>query len=925
MRIFRGARLVFIPRGASGGIWYRFLRLLRGVLLAGALGIGPAGAADEFVWRPDSPIKDIASPGLVASHAAAADFTGDGLTDLAVTYAFSEQVRLYRGDGEGGFSEYGQLEVGIHEGAGRDLPRQIVIEDFDADGFLDLAILCSGNPDVHAPPSLGICHGAPRGLFEPFEPIELLAENTAADSFPLVLRGARLAGDDAPSLLVGHFDSAQFTVIRHLRGRQWRKPVTFQVDARGAGPADLEPVDLDFDGLTDLIVLNRRDIQFWQGDADGRFGYRGRLEAEFANAAFTAMAPADFDRNGAWDLVVLDGAHSRLLLYLNLAFDADFERRLVYPFTGDIASTNHREGPIDLVLHDANQDGWDDVAVAFLQSGGGSRLLGRADGAPDPLRLPPLDFGTGPGPRAILSAHIDADGLPDLVTVNEGAAGEAQHDITVDLAIHGVGGPAPQTGLNAQAPGRGISPYLDRPVGLAWDEERDALWLMDRRRRRLVRLDDDGELQSELPLDSANQAGPLDPMDLTVDPAGELWLADRLGAQVVHLRAHGERAGGFSTLAAGLTRPSGIAHAASPFRLYVSDAASRRLVAFDAAGAVIQTWERAPMRDLAWDAEHGILWGVPEAEPQVLINLGIASDDDDDDDKTDQPAQLALHEVAPLLKQERIRAIAFGEEGPWILTERGALIETDDDGELESIRELRLLRDIAAAAPADAGGLWLIDSGLLATLVRIDAGGAVQSRHQLNHPAMSDPIRPLGLARRNERLYLLDGRNGQVRPVEGDRLDAPPVALLPMPPRPSGLCYDESTDSFYSVAPGRLIQLQPLGPEDGAALASDAVVSWYPLPATHPPSSLTRGREPGELMIYSADRPSVMFLDLQAPGVRLITPLLLNLVDFVPRIVLAEEAAAGVWRLVGSGDEPVQEIRIPTVTSALESGWTRYR
>lgn len=89
------------------------------------------------VFRGDSaggflPELDIPVPGRGVLSFARGDLDEDGSIDLLVPCQLSDQVFLYRGDGNGGFGEPEEIWAGI-------APQPVTVSDLDRDGHLDFA------------------------------------------------------------------------------------------------------------------------------------------------------------------------------------------------------------------------------------------------------------------------------------------------------------------------------------------------------------------------------------------------------------------------------------------------------------------------------------------------------------------------------------------------------------------------------------------------------------------------------------------------------------------------------------------------------------------------------------------------------------------------------------------------------------------
>ena len=95
----------------------------------------------------------ISNDGLVPQDVVAADFNHDGFDDLAICYAGDDTVRWFLGNGDGTLTFRGEREVGVQPGPVNDHPRAMVAEDFDRDGFIDLAVFSVWPASASRPPT----------------------------------------------------------------------------------------------------------------------------------------------------------------------------------------------------------------------------------------------------------------------------------------------------------------------------------------------------------------------------------------------------------------------------------------------------------------------------------------------------------------------------------------------------------------------------------------------------------------------------------------------------------------------------------------------------------------------------------------------------------------------------------------------------
>jgi len=907
--------------------------------------------------------------GRVPQDVVSADFNRDGLADLAIAFAFDDAVRWYYGRGDGTFSFQGKAEVGVHPGSLNDLPRALLAHDFDGDGFTDLAVLCSGNPGPPQPtePSLGILYGDPVGGFEPFRPVAMAPDLAPAPAFSVALAAGTIDADDRLDLVVGHFDSNQVSVILHGGRRRWKTPLLIPVATAGEGPTAFSIADFDFDGATDLVLANRKDLQLWRGNGTGEFPWK----ATFADGAdFTVVAAADFDEDGLRDLAALDGSGQSADLYMGLHADGSTERVLALPLV-DNASFPAGQGPADLVLYDANLDGRDDLALIYLVSGGGSLLLSQpraavpqeAD-APLPLRFH-HGFSTAQKPRSIIAADLNRDRMKDLAVIHEGDSSVGSNqDLVVELNALKPYQAERLIPQSSSVPGRQLAAYLGRPRGLGWDPVRSALWTLDREERRLVRLSPESHVQFSVSLKALSANPPVDPTDLAVDGDGYLWITDRLSASVFRFRpgmGTDSLKRVFSTTGVGLLRPSGIAVDHDADRLLISDERRPVIMSFSLTGKLKNIYTITtgrPALDLAWDGAaeeppaHGRLWaalGDLESEPPDLdsqpwpgqiVVLGL----DDEQGEAAPAAQVTLGAVGDALSPTFLRSVAvdrmkWGERAGYrlgALTDSGTLmlahVGIDENApsspgslgpgdptiiaSIEGIWELSLLRNVRSIARGSEGAVLLADGGPMATLVVVGPGDEVLQARMLNEPAPR-PVRIEGLSAGPGRIYVLDGLHEEIRAYETDGAFVSALGGEALEGRrPRGLHFEPATSHFFVGTAGRLIELD----SDGTWVRECRT------PTTAAPGSISSGQRPGEVMLFSPSRNQFYYCDLgETPSLRKT----LVATQWLPSRFAPNAAALGTQAnelvMAGSGEPTLLRLKLGLPLASAGNVWSLYR
>jgi len=183
------------------------------------------GTPTPFVFDAPTVIDLGGGPADVAN----ADFTGDGLQDLAVSRYNQADILVLRNDGGLAFSSLLNVPVG-------DNPNYLVTADFNRDGRADLVVSNSASGTI------SVLFGSGNGFS---------GQSYPAGLGPTALMAQDLSGDGVPDILVTSLVGGDFRVM--VGDGQGGFP-TLPTFPGTAGATDALLQDMTGDGLADLLI-----------------------------------------------------------------------------------------------------------------------------------------------------------------------------------------------------------------------------------------------------------------------------------------------------------------------------------------------------------------------------------------------------------------------------------------------------------------------------------------------------------------------------------------------------------------------------------------------------------------------------------------------------------------------------------------------
>jgi hypothetical protein len=324
---------------------------------------------------------DTPSPALAVRMG---DFTGDGVTDLAVLTA--KALYVYLGDGKGAF-----------------LPPTAYAVPAEADGLTVADLLGNGKLDLLVGDSYGdvlVLLGNGDGTFEPYHEANQAVTLAVAD---LTGNGSKdvIYADQGLDRVVVDYGAGGTTVLGdHATGL--------------LDPGAVKLADLNGDGIPDLVVANSgsNNVLIYPGLGNGQFGpavnggrgyFVGTNPVGITVANLTGALP---------DLVVADKGSNQVSILLNTS-----QQGGTISFNAGPRLNSGGIGPVSTVVGYFTGSPNQDILVSNSGSNNVALLPGVGGGFFNDTNPQTFAVGTNPGP--IFTGNFD--GKPDLVTVNAGS------------------------------------------------------------------------------------------------------------------------------------------------------------------------------------------------------------------------------------------------------------------------------------------------------------------------------------------------------------------------------------------------------------------------------------------------------------------------------------------------------------------------
>lgn len=388
--------------------------------------------------------------GLAPATIVAADFTGDGITDVAVLDAqtgITNKVWILPGKGNGTFGTAVSTATGTNSGS-------LSYADLKHDGTLDLLIadqlassmvlmLGNGGGTFHAPQrylsgaqntaltivplgdgnsailAFDNASGGINYFFADTSGVLLSPPVQSIGLAPAAIAAGDVNGDGQPDIAITDSESNNLYVLLSKGKGTFGNPAAYPLPST---PGPLALADLNNDGALDAIVATSGGLAVLLGSTTGSLS---SAQSFSTGGSFNSVTVADFNGDGKLDAASASGANGSVSVFLGTG-TGGFQAPAQISFPNGLI-------PLATASGDFNHDGKPDLVVALspsdpTQPGSLAILLGNGDGtfhAPALINfvLPLRQQSVGSATTVALAAgDLNNDGNVDIVTVLAGAA-----------------------------------------------------------------------------------------------------------------------------------------------------------------------------------------------------------------------------------------------------------------------------------------------------------------------------------------------------------------------------------------------------------------------------------------------------------------------------------------------------------------------
>lgn len=336
------------------------------------------------------------SAGSSPRFVAVGDFTKDTILDVVVANAYTDNIAILEGHGNGSFTKWRTYSTGIDS-----YPEAVAIGDFNHDSHLDVAVAnylegsvsvflgrtdgslrkqikyplgSRSRPTFAAVADFNHDHrldvlvinleGGNVGVFlqngtRPFQNHTIYSTGTGSSPYALAL--GDFNNDSHTDIAVANYDAHNVGLLLGLGNGLFSNQISFST-GHGSYPRSIVLDDLNEDTYIDLVVAQSGtdSVGVLLGNGTGLFGNLTSYSVGEGSSPFSVVVAA-FDRDNRSDLAVSNFGNNNVVLLFGDG-NGTFVRQTKH-------SMGYGSRPYALTASDFDKDAWVDIAIANAGTG----------------------------------------------------------------------------------------------------------------------------------------------------------------------------------------------------------------------------------------------------------------------------------------------------------------------------------------------------------------------------------------------------------------------------------------------------------------------------------------------------------------------------------------------------------------------------
>ena len=322
----------------------------------------------------------------------AVDFNRDEILDLAVTVYNNDEVVIFYGDGDGSFTLARIYSTGFGS-----KPFGIAAADFDGNNQLEIIVTVTSINGI-----------AVLTEYVAAEFVKQVVYSTGSTPQPFSVAAGDFTHDNRSDVIVANSGTDDLSVLVGSGNGTFEREMMYRVgtDSR---PQYVITCDIDQDQQLDIVSVNSKlnSITIMMGQSDGTFANQTMHSTGNDSHPF-AVASADLNNDGRLDLVTANEGTDSIGVLFGFNYTT-FRSPVIYSSGVGFLS-------LGIVASDFNNDGFQDIATAFIVHGTIDIYLGCGNGSF--ILTITYSIGDNAEPWSIIASDLNNDSQVDIIVTD---------------------------------------------------------------------------------------------------------------------------------------------------------------------------------------------------------------------------------------------------------------------------------------------------------------------------------------------------------------------------------------------------------------------------------------------------------------------------------------------------------------------------